>query len=160
MSFNITNWRILGILFALAIAGIDQWSKAFVLGLQLPINIFAFFSIVLVHNRGISFGMLSDMQEFVPIVLGILTSTITIILLLWLIKATEKIVIISLSFIIGGAIGNIIDRYAHGSVVDFLDFHIGNLHYPAFNIADSSIFIGVALFFFSNIIAKKSKEVV
>jgi len=160
MKQSVLSYRLAGLSFAFAICAIDQRIKAMILAAKLPITILPFFNIVLVHNRGISFGMLSNMQAFMPFILGILTSIITIILLFWLIKANEKSVIISLTFIIGGALGNIIDRYAYGAVIDFLDFHIGDWHYPAFNIADSSIFIGVALFFFSNIITKKPKEVV
>lgn len=116
-----------------------------------------FFNLVLVWNRGVSFGMFSDHPEWMPIILTIVALTITAILLVWLWKAETKLSVYALSFVIGGAIGNVIDRVRFGAVVDFLDFHAFGYHWPAFNIADAAIFIGVVLLLIETILEPKQK---
>ena len=115
----------------------------------------SFFNIVLVHNTGISFGMFNNIYFMKYIIFFIiLFITIFLIYLLW--KSKNKIDIIAFSFIIAGAIGNIIDRINYGAVIDFLDFHIGNLHWPAFNVADSVICVGVFLYLLNDLFFKKN----
>lgn len=144
--------RISGILIALVVAAViivfDQWSKFFIL--QIPelstsnaIEITSFFNIALVLNRGISFGMFSEHDQ--PLLLIAIALAIIAVLLRWLWKDSTIMLAIGVGMAIGGAIGNMIDRILYGAVVDFLDFYIGNLHWPAFNIADSFIFIGVVV---------------
>lgn len=106
--------------------------------------VFSFFNIVRVANRGVSFGVLNGTVQ--PIVLIILSSLVVLMLALWTKKNKEYL--IPSSMIIAGAVGNILDRVIYKAVVDFLDFHIGSLHWPAFNIADSAIVIGVCVLLF------------
>ena len=107
------------------------------------IEITPFFNLALVWNHGISFGMFAARNQ--PFLLIALSLGITCILLAWLYKNTSWLVACALGGIIGGAIGNVTDRLRFGAVIDFFDAHIGHYHWPAFNIADSAIFIGVVL---------------
>ena len=128
----------------------DQVSKWWLVSILMqpprivPLN--PFLNLVLVQNRGITFGLLS---RFDPrITFYFLTITAGIILFLlgrWLWLTTSTLVSTALGFVIGGALGNVIDRLHYGVVVDFLDFHIGEHHWYSFNLADSAIVTGVGL---------------
>ena len=110
-----------------------------------------------VWNDGISFGMLQGYGDFGRVVFII----IALIISLWIIIYSKKlntIGFIGYNMIAGGAIGNVIDRVIHGKVVDFIDFHYKEYHWPAFNMADSFIFIGVLLFIYSELIVSKGKK--
>ena len=122
----------------------------------LPIT--PFFNIVLTWNSGISFGIFSNQGSFSVIILSTLATLIVFFLAVWLMKAENKKLIIGLICIIGGAIGNIIDRVYHGAVIDFLDFHIKSYHWPAFNVADSCIFIGATLIILDSLFPDKKEE--
>jgi signal peptidase II len=136
-------------MYAVAIIAGDQWTKIFFSqGLeykQHPVEIFPFFNIVIVFNRGISFGMFAGAATWMPLALTVMAAAIVTVLFVWMLRATEKTVILALGVIIGGAAGNIIDRLHYGFVIDFLDFHLGRYHWPAFNIADTAVFIGVVI---------------
>ncbi len=150
-----------GLLIALPVFVLDFITKALVLKfISAPVAILPFFNIVLVWNRGVSFGMFNDHGAHGPLVLTILALVIVGILLVWLTKITEKWLCVAVWVIIAGALGNIIDRIRFGAVVDFLDFHIGPWHYPAFNIADSAIVLGIAFILFDSIFleAKRNKK--
>lgn len=126
----------------------DQLCKAWLLELtgydvRAQIEWLPFFNIVLVWNRGVSFGMLSSHDQ--PLLLIGLSLLIIAILCRWLQKAQESASAAAIGIIIGGALGNIIDRLRFGAVADFFDFHLYGYHWPAFNIADSCIFIGVVV---------------
>ncbi len=139
------------ILFSLIIILIDQLSKHFVINFLLNQNlseylVTSFFNFNLVYNYGISFSIFNDTQQN-QIVLSIV-AIIIVALLLWNFIVSNKkkyLFIYPISMIVGGAIGNVIDRFTVGAVVDFLDFHIGNMHYPIFNLADSAIVCGAIL---------------
>ena len=110
-----------------------------------------------VWNDGISFGMLQGYGNFGRIIFII----IALIISVWIIIYSKKlntIGFIGYNMIAGGAIGNVIDRVIHGKVVDFIDFHYKDYHWPAFNMADSFIFIGVLLFIYSELIVSKGKK--
>ena len=110
-----------------------------------------------VWNDGISFGMLQGYGNFGRITFII----IALIISVWIIIYSKKlntIGFIGYNMIAGGAIGNVIDRVIHGKVVDFIDFHYKEYHWPAFNMADSFIFIGVLLFIYSELIVSKGKK--
>ena len=151
--------RIIFILFL--VISIDQVTKIiaynhlFIENKIVHVN--AILSLRPVWNNGISFGMLQDFGNY-----GRFTfSIIAIIISCWLIWSSMKINKISaLSYLLiaGGALGNVLDRVFHGKVIDFIDFHYHNWHWPAFNFADSFIFIGVALFFYSEFILLKEKN--
>ena len=138
---------ISSLLLACDVLLLDQLSKWLVLDVMNPdrrlIEILPWFNLALVWNRGISFGMFASHNQ--PVLLVVLSLAIVWILLRWLCKNVSWLVSLALGLIIGGAIGNVVDRLRFGAVVDFFDAHIGAYHWPAFNIADSAIFIGIVL---------------
>lgn len=111
-------------------------------------EILPFFNLTMVWNQGISFGMF---QSGNPWPLIIMASTIAVIFSVWLSRSTKWMETIALSMVIGGAIGNIIDRLHFRAVADFLDFNIMGWHYPAFNLADSFISVGVIMLIIFNL---------
>ncbi len=110
-----------------------------------PIEITGFFNLVMVWNYGVSFGMFAGGEPFMRWVLIALAMAITAGLTVWLIRTPRRLVALTVGLIIGGAVGNVIDRLQFGAVADFFDFHLYGWHWPAFNIADSAISIGVVL---------------
>jgi signal peptidase II len=139
----------LGLLFALGIFVADQISKFYFLDLmqQNPTGIVVtpFFNLVMVWNTGVSFGMFSEDSASRSWTLIAVSFLVTAWLLWWLWRAHSRLVAVALGMIIGGAIGNVIDRYRFGAVFDFLDFHAFGWHWPAFNVADCAIVVGVLL---------------
>jgi len=122
------------------------------------IVIYDFFNLVKVLNRGVSFGMFNNLEN-AQIILSILQISIALILFFWLYNNQKIHFTYALGFIIGGALGNAIDRVQNGAVADFLDFHIANYHWPAFNLADSLVFIGVVILLLDDVIKKNKKAV-
>jgi len=121
----------------------------------IQVEILPFFNLTMVWNQGISFGLF---QSGNPWPLIIMASVIAIVFAFWLCRANRWMEIIALSMVIGGAIGNIIDRLHFGAVADFFDFYIGDWHYPAFNIADSLISIGVVILIIFNLFFAEDKK--
>lgn len=110
------------------------------------IEISPFFNLVVVWNRGISFGLFNHDSPYGAWLLIGLSLLITSVFLIWLLRGSlSAFQSLGVSFIIGGALGNVIDRFRFGAVFDFLDFHLGGYHWPAFNVADSAICVGVAI---------------
>lgn len=109
------------------------------------IKVLPFFNLVMVWNKGISFGLFNESSAWGAIILIALSLAITGLFVLWLVKSSAHLQNIALALVIGGALGNVIDRFRFGAVIDFLDFHIAGLHWPAFNVSDSCIVIGVLL---------------
>ncbi len=108
------------------------------------ITILPFFNLVEVWNKGISFGMFNDLSYGQWLLSG-MAMIITLVLLRWLSRTDDRLTAAALCLIIGGAVGNTIDRMRFGAVADYLDFHAYGYHWPAFNLTDSAIFIGVIL---------------
>lgn len=162
MCRSVTFTRSFGLLLALAVTLLDQWSKALVIDLAtrtpFPIEITSFFNIVLTGNRGISFGMLRHHEAWAPLALVAATSCVALGLLVWMLRARQKQVIYALGLVVGGALGNIIDRARLGAVTDFLDVHWGVYHWPAFNVADSAIFVGVVLLAIDSIVQHRHAQ--
>lgn len=136
-------WIFLSIL----IIALDQLSKYFVLkniSAQTVIKIFPFLNLILSLNAGASFGFLNNQNGWQIYILSGVSITISIILIVWLcrLSRSEWIIACPLSLILGGAIGNLIDRIRMGVVTDFVDFHIGHWHFATFNVADTAISIG------------------
>ena len=136
----------LGLALILLIA--DQFTKVLILGYYRfgdSTLITQFFNIVRVHNTGAAFSFLADAsgwQRWFFTGIGV----VAVGVILWMLKAHpgQKLFSFAMACILGGAVGNVIDRVRFGYVVDFLDFHWGTWHFPAFNIADSAISIGAA----------------
>lgn len=152
---------LLAYLIVVAVMAIDQASKAWILySIMSPpqvIPVLPFIDLVLTWNAGIGFGLFKAHSPEGTIMLILLAMSISIGLSIWLWRTTDKLLFVSLSLIIGGAIGNIIDRLRFGAVVDFIYVHISmfGYHFPAFNIADSAITIGATLLFLESYIRKK-----
>ncbi|MEK6708925.1 MAG: signal peptidase II [Pseudomonadota bacterium] len=109
-------------------------------------TITSFFNLVLTYNAGAAFSFLSDASGWQRwFFSGIAASASVLIVYLLRKHAAEKLFCMSLSLVLGGALGNLWDRITLGHVVDFLDFHISGYHWPAFNVADSAIFVGAML---------------
>lgn len=112
--------------------------------------ILPFINIIEAYNHGISFGMFSD-SNYSNILFSILATIISLVCFIIFLKDNTFVHAVSFGFIIGGAIGNLIDRYNIGAVFDFIDFHIGDWHFATFNFADAGIVTGVIIIFASNI---------
>lgn len=150
-----------GLGLALLVILLDQWSKYAIFQLldnqpQPFITVTPFFNLVKVYNFGVSFGMLNDLLHgrFILSLIGI---GITAGLCVWLYQVTKMHLCLALGLIIGGAIGNIIDRIRIGAVADFLDFYIGTYHWPAFNVADMAVCVGVFIIFIDSFFSPKDK---
>ena len=105
-----------------------------------------FFNVVFTWNPGTSFSLFRALGESAPIVIVMITAFVIGFLLFYAFVRAAKYERVPLAFIIGGALGNLIDRIRFGAVIDFLDFHIGGAHWPAFNVADIFICVGVGLY--------------
>lgn len=126
----------------------DQLSKYFLLGLMeaqsgQPMEITSFFNLVMVWNRGVSFGLLAEHDA--RLLLTGFALLVCLGLARWMFYSPFRYTATALGLIIGGALGNVVDRLRFGAVADFFDVHALGWHWPAFNIADSAICIGVAL---------------
>lgn len=148
-----------GVLLAVVVVGLDQWSKQaalhFLAESSGSVPVASFFNLTLVWNMGISFGMFSD-ADARYLLLGF-TGCIVAGVLVWLWRSKEHRLTLPLGLVIGGAVGNILDRVRYGAVVDFLDFHLYGYHWPAFNVADSAIVVGVCLIAWQSLILPKAE---
>jgi signal peptidase II len=140
-----------GILIAVGVAILDQLAKWGIINhfagqpeIARQITVTGFFNLVLTMNRGISFGIFND-PDMGEIILVLVAAVIIAGLLIWLRRVKSGLLAVAIGFIIGGAVGNALDRVVRGAVVDFLDFHVGQWHPFAFNLADAAISVGVAL---------------
>ena len=151
----------LGLLIAVLVIIIDQASKYIVLNYVLTeyaaIIVTPFFAIVRAWNTGVSFSMFNNYGINGVYVLSGLAVLIVAALLKWLKSEKNKLIQVALGFIIGGALGNVVDRIRLGAVFDFLDFYVGEHHWPAFNAADSFICIGAALIIVHGLFFQKRK---
>ena len=144
------------LLLALLILILDQLTKAWMLVVFQPYEVLAVlpvFNLTLVFNEGAAFSFLHDAGGWQRWFFIGLTSVISVGLLVWLLrlKASERLTGFSLALILGGALGNLVDRLRMGKVTDFLDFHWQQWHWPAFNLADSAITGGVGLMLYASL---------
>jgi signal peptidase II len=157
--FIMLKW--LGLSFLAVV--LDQVSKLAVSGsmqLYQSIKIMPYFNLTYVHNTGAAFSFLSDAggwQRWFFAGLAVIISTVMVV---WLakLKQHETLLAVALSLVLGGAIGNLIDRLAYGYVIDFLDVYYQSWHWPAFNIADSAITLGVVLMLLESFGLGKSED--
>lgn len=117
-----------------------------------------FFNWVAVWNQGVSFGMLSNNTNYGPYLLIALSFAIVIGFAIWMFRTDNSAHHWGIGLVIGGAIGNVIDRFRFGAVFDFLDLHILGWHWPAFNIADSAICVGVIILMIYAFLFEKSLQ--
>ncbi|MCK5236812.1 MAG: signal peptidase II [Deltaproteobacteria bacterium] len=153
----------LAVLIALTVFVTDQVTKALVLkrlALGESIEVLTgFFNIVRWHNTGAAFGMLGG-GGFYSVLLIVL-SFVAVGVIVYLYKYSDNILTYTaLSLIIGGALGNLLDRVRYGEVIDFLDFFVGKYHWYAFNVADSAITVGVVIGVIGYYISEKRPEII
>lgn len=138
-----------GVWLALAALVLDQVSKVWILGemghTPRVIPVTPFFNLVFTLNRGVSFGLFNQDSSLGPWLLTLLALTVVVLLGRWLMQVESALLATGLGLIMGGALGNVVDRVRFGAVVDFLDVYVGAWHWPAFNVADSAISVGVVL---------------
>jgi len=140
----------------------DQVSKELLLGYLLKTGatvsvIDGFFRLVVVWNKGVSFGLLGGDRALPPWVLSAIAVAVCIGLFVWLRRTDRRLGGWGIGLVIGGAIGNVIDRARWGAVFDFADFHVGQWHWPAFNVADSAIVAGVGLMLIDSLVGEKQR---
>ncbi len=138
------------LLLALLLLVLDQLSKLWALSVFEPyevLPVLPVFNLTLVFNSGAAFSFLSDAGGWQRTFFIVLSSLISIGLVVWLmrLRSGERLTGIALGMILGGALGNLVDRVRLGKVVDFLDFYWQQWHWPAFNVADSAITVGVVI---------------
>lgn len=161
------------LLVILAIILLDQLSKGWLVALitgRVPVfapawelipvpylmaHVTDFFNLVFTWNPGTSFSMFRMLGESAPWLITIITAGVIGFILYYLFARASDFERVPLALIAGGALGNLIDRVRFGAVVDFLDFHIGGYHWPAFNVADAFICIGVGLYVLNWFIARR-----
>jgi len=139
-------------LIVLAIIALDQVTKYLIVNTLSPydsIEIFSFLHIVNVRNTGAAFGSFKSLGSSFFIIVAIAAIVFVVSLLM---KRTYNT--FGLSLILGGAVGNLIDRILYGQVVDFIDFSIGSYHWPAFNVADSALSVGIIIILMTSVFRK------
>jgi signal peptidase II len=126
-----------------------------------PREIFSWLNMTLAHNYGAAFSFLNEAGGWQRWFFAVLASAVCLILLVWLLRLPRQdwLTGLSLGLIIGGAIGNLIDRVQLGYVVDFIDVSFWDWHFPAFNVADSAITVGVVLLLLDSFLQARKQEV-
>ena len=149
-----TSSKLIVVFFALLVLAADQLTKTMVMQFIRPGQIITvipkFLNLTLTFNRGAAFGLLADAPDGMRQVLIAVTTALALLIVVWLLVRDYREhagAQFALAIVIGGAIGNVIDRVRLGHVIDFVDAYYGYRHWPAFNLADSAICIGVALLF-------------
>ncbi len=150
---------------AFLILSLDFSTKMIVqsrLRLYESISVFeGFLNITLIKNTGVAFGLFSSNPSTVKTAFLIAVTTVSISVILYLVVLLKDGTVfsqISLGMILGGATGNLIDRIRFGAVIDFIDLHYGNIHWPAFNVADAAITVGIILIVWDGFFKKRSQE--
>jgi len=150
----------LGVLIALATLALDQASKLYLLfGYDLPVReplvLAPFLELLVVWNRGISYGLFQQDTEVGRWALLAISIAAAIGLSVWMARAASRLLAMSLGLIVGGAVGNAIDRLAYGAVFDFVHFHVGSFSWYVFNIADAAIVAGVVGLVYDSLVGDK-----
>jgi len=151
------TWLLVSALIVL----LDLWTKSLAtesLILYRPVELTSWLNMTLAHNYGAAFSFLSDAGGWQRWLFTVLAMVVTLVLIVWLFRLTarEKLTAAALSLIIGGAVGNLVDRINHGYVVDFIDVYYRDWHWPAFNLADSAITGGVILLLIDGLLMSQS----
>jgi len=164
MTDQVKNYRRIGLIIALLIFALDQVSKFVVMQLlQLPsrgqIELIPFFNLTWAENYGVSMGFLTASSDFQRWALVALTGLIGLAVFIWMNREKAKWDIIALGMVLGGAMGNIVDRARLGYVADFADLHIGDFRpFLIFNLADACISIGVVILLARALLIREKKD--
>ncbi len=153
----------LGLQVALATLVLDQASKLYLLFVQdlprtQPITLAPFLEFVVVWNRGISYGLFQQESELGRWILLAVMIAAAVGLSVWMMRAASRLLAASLGLIVGGAVGNAIDRVAYGAVFDFVHFHVGSFSWYVFNVADAAIVAGVAGLLYDSLVLDRSRQ--
>lgn len=156
MALGCLRWCWLSIIVVL----LDQASKYWALTGLIPYqsySVWPFFNFTLMFNRGAAFGFLSGSGALATWLFAAVAVVMSIVILFWLNKLprTQAWTACALALILGGALGNLLDRIARHEVIDFLDFYWGTWHFPAFNLADAAISVGAVMLFIGILAARK-----
>ena len=148
--------RLGGFLVAAATLVVDQANKLWLLNvfditMRQPVRVGPFLDIVMARNPGISYSLLSAHSPTARWALAGFTAAATLLIGFWLWRTGTRVVATGLGLILGGALGNAIDRFSYGWVADFYYFHVGSFHWYIFNLADVAIVVGVALLLFDSL---------
>jgi signal peptidase II len=147
-----------GIAVAILVVALDQASKWWMLEhvMRPPrvIELTGFFNLVMGWNRGVSFGLFNTSSPYNVWVLSALALIIVAVLAVWLGRTRSPLLAAAIGLIIGGALGNVVDRVRFGAVFDFLDIHAAGYHWPAFNVADSAITVGAVMLVVDSLFAR------
>lgn len=173
------SWKFRGIVIALAVVIADQVSKWWIVtrtfgdgsvgyvdwltqkAEQAPYavkEITSFLNLVMVWNPGVSFGMAQTDSQLVSYGLTAMAVLISVGFMVWLWREPRAILAWAIGLVVGGALGNVLDRLRFGAVADFIDVHMAGQHWPAFNIADSAVTLGVAILLYDMLFLTKSGE--
>ena len=156
---NLLKWLSISLLVIL----LDQLTKSIAvdsLVLFQPVNLFPGFNFTLMYNEGAAFSFLSDASGWQRWFFTVIAIVVSVAIVFWLksLPNDQKVTALSLTLILGGAIGNVWDRIALGHVVDFIDVYYANYHWPAFNIADSAICVGAVLLIIDSIMHARHEK--
>ncbi len=123
-------------------------------------DITSFFSMVMVWNRGVGFGLFASDDAMIPVMLGGVAVILSGVFAVWMWRETSLFLRACMAAVIAGALSNAWDRVRFGAVVDFVDLHIGTYHWPAFNLADSLIVVGIVSIAFYTIFIEPARKAV
>jgi signal peptidase II len=148
---------------ALLVLAVDQATKLWAAGTLdygMPVTVLPFFNLTLVHNTGAAFSFLADAGGWQRIFFIVVSGVVSLVLVAWLwrLPRDARLLGIALALVLGGAVGNLVDRVAYGYVIDFLDFHAAGWHWPAFNVADSAISCGVVLLLADGLFGSRARS--
>jgi len=148
--------RVLGLSAAALALALDQGFKRwaifdFDIGARQPLHLTSFFDLVLAWNPGISYSLFPASSDAARYGLLVLALTATAALAIWLWRTKLVLTSVALGLLVGGALGNVVDRYMFGAVADFFFFHLGSFNWYVFNLADVAIACGVALLLFESL---------
>jgi len=142
---------------------VDQVTKQLIVAsfdYREALSVLPFFNLTYVHNPGAAFSFLADQSGWQRWFFTVIAAIASIVFIVWLAKTPKSQTMLSIAFalMLSGAMGNLIDRALFGYVIDFLDFHWSGYHFPAFNVADSMIFIGAALMIIDSFLNKETED--
>lgn len=154
----------IGFLLAAIVIGLDQYTKVLAtaeLQYRVPVEVTSWFDLMLAHNTGAAFSFLASASGWQRWFLAGVAFAVSFVVVVWLtrLKRSELLLGIALGLVLGGGLGNLIDRISLGYVIDFISWHYNDWYWPAFNIADAAICLGAVLLVWDSFFGETSKQV-